>query len=377
MTALFALEHVASFLFMPELVFGVSYYPFSLLATHALFLVLTSIATCLQIYSKLRITRALEAEKADKQRELEELLAHVETLTDELADTASAVTKRSELSIEASAQTLDAYRKVTNGLDHQCGSIASVDANLSAVSGMVGRTAEAADAMTKKFADASGLIQQSSEQTTTLVEQSKLASSTVHSATEAIQSLRQSTEQVEEIIATIQLVASQTNLLALNAAIEAARAGEAGNGFSVVAGEIRKLAVQSGNAAEEIRRILQTIRVETEQSAHQIERGAQLSLLSAALAGSTRENFGQFRDAFRLVEQQVHTLDQAMKQLDQRSGEMTKEMMSISAVTEEVAASIRNLSSVSAKQVESSREVHRDADRLQKLSVAIRARFHP
>lgn len=65
--------------------------------------------------------------------------------------------------------------------------------------------------------------------------------------------------KINEIIEYIREISSQTNLLALNAAIEAARAGEAGNGFSVVASEIRKLAEQTDEAIMTIEEVVQGI----------------------------------------------------------------------------------------------------------------------
>ncbi|MDR5659108.1 methyl-accepting chemotaxis protein [Serpentinicella sp. ANB-PHB4] len=67
-------------------------------------------------------------------------------------------------------------------------------------------------------------------------------------------------EKSGEITLLIKSIAQQTNLLGLNASIEAARSGEAGRGFSVVAEEIRKLAVSTKESVENIERIVKDIK---------------------------------------------------------------------------------------------------------------------
>jgi methyl-accepting chemotaxis protein len=74
-----------------------------------------------------------------------------------------------------------------------------------------------------------------------------------------ISDLNEYSKKIELIADTITNIAGQTNLLALNAAIEAARAGDAGRGFAVVAEEVRKLAEQSNQGAEEVAGLIRKV----------------------------------------------------------------------------------------------------------------------
>ncbi|RVU06489.1 PAS domain S-box protein [Novosphingobium umbonatum] len=89
-------------------------------------------------------------------------------------------------------------------------------------------------------------------------------------AIEAIELIQTSAAGIAEMVGIISEIAGQTNLLAFNAEIEAARAGEHGVGFSVVAGEVRKLAERSSTAARDISRLI-------EQSISRIGQGTERS----------------------------------------------------------------------------------------------------
>ena len=103
----------------------------------------------------------------------------------------------------------------------------------------------------------------STSEAKTLVEKvSGMASegnSIVNDNINAIEAIRQSSEQITNITSVIQQIAGQSNLLAMNASIEAAHAGELGRGFAVVAEEMRKMAENSSNEADKISRIVKEV----------------------------------------------------------------------------------------------------------------------
>jgi methyl-accepting chemotaxis protein len=84
----------------------------------------------------------------------------------------------------------------------------------------------------------------------------KIGMESIHKLETEMGKIESSSVEITNIIEMINDIAENTNLLSLNASIESARAGEAGKGFNIVAGEIRKLAEKSTNAANRIHELI-------------------------------------------------------------------------------------------------------------------------
>lgn len=166
-----------------------------------------------------------------------------------------------------------------------------------------------------------------------------------------IANVKKSSDDIENIIDTINEIASQTNLLSLNASIEAARAGENGRGFSVVADEIRKLASQSMEAADQIKDIVSNIRNTTQQTTDSAQKTGEYI---SKQADSLEETIAVFASINTCVNELVSGLQQMlvdMKKISEERNDVEDSIRSISAVSQEVAASTGNVADTLNEQV--------------------------
>lgn len=154
---------------------------------------------------------------------------------------------------------------------------------------------------------------------------------------QAMEHIKESSSKIQNIVKTIEDIASQTNLLSLNAAIEAARAGEAGKGFAVVAGEVKSLAEESALATRDIVALIQNSMQAVEEGSRVAEETSQALANIVSSTETIAEMVEQISAGGKVQEEYIQQIRHAVEQI---SGVV----QSNAATSEESAASSQELS---------------------------------
>lgn len=264
-----------------------------------------------------------EADKAlnDAQAAFRERAA--ERTRREAAEQRFAVQRRAEMQILAN-EFDRTVSNVVNALEGAASNLANSSTRLSDVAGDARREADdvassAAQAndqirnvasAIRSLGTSIGAIAATSQQQSS---STKAADLEGRQSVDTITQLFEKTESIASFVDTIKAIAKKTNLLALNATIEAARTGEAGQGFAVVAGEIKNLAKDAARASDKVGILLQGIQAAVAQSSAGIERVSSSVREVAEGAGSIADSV---EDQRNYVSQMAHSASDAEARAD-------------------------------------------------------------
>ncbi len=281
---------------------------------------------------------------------LNEMTANLQQMIDQIRETAN------ELSA-ASAEILAATTQQAAGASEQSAAIAQTTTTVDEVKAISEqaslRVQEVANA-SQRTVETARTGQQSLQET---IESMGLIKERVEGIAENILALSDQTQQIGDIIATVNEIASQSNMLALNASVEAARAGEHGKGFAVVAMEVRNLAEQSRQATAQVKTILSEIQratnatvMATEEGTKGVERGVQLSV--------------QAREA---LEQLTAVINESAQIATQVVAGGRQQLTGV----EQIALAMQNINQATVQSLAGTRQAEKSAQDLNQLAVTL------
>ena len=181
---------------------------------------------------------------------------------------------------------------------------------------------------------------------------------------ECVQELGDKTKDINHILSMIQGINKQTNLLAINASIEAVRAGESGKGFVVVAEEVSKLSVQTGEAIKKIAEVVQVIEEKRKSTLEGLAEAENVFNAQLPLVEKINGTFSNIYDGMNGIDDKLNNANTIIRTVVSEKEAIEKKIRAITQISEEFACIIEEVNAQTIEQVEASNAISKLSSQL-------------
>ncbi|WP_152394018.1 methyl-accepting chemotaxis protein [Paenibacillus guangzhouensis] len=306
------------------------------------------------------------------QTSLHELVASITVNAETLSHESERQTQVLKESIQGTAHTADSIIEIAAMNDHQA-------RNLHGATRAIGQASEGIVQLAATSTQSYGASEESmkeAEQGNEHLHQSLLQmnqiASTVDGLSTTISVLHGQSSEIDEIVQMIREIADQTHLLALNASIEAARAGDSGQGFAVVAAEIRKLAERSSQSAAQISEVIIRVQQEVELAKSSMDQGKREFGVAAHAIQETSQVFARILEAGQRVVEQCQEAATVSEQISGSSREVALSIQEMERMSHQTAKASQTVSATTEEQLASMEEISHSSERLYQMAEELR-----
>lgn len=292
------------------------------------------------------------------------LIQKVESVSTELTGISEEVIQSSEAFLESSKGIESSVGEIEVGTNDQAKHSVDCLTEMDNLSNRIQVVHQNTQKISEIAGDTKGSIQSGMGTMKILNEKSHSTAEITNVVIDSIQKLEDQTKSIGQIVSAINDIASETNLLSLNASIEAARAGEAGRGFSVVASEIRKLADQSMESANEIQNIIEQIVMTTKNAVEIAQQADSIVKEQQTAVDDTTDAFKTMEKQVAFLMKELEDILEGVKEMDRTRSITLAAIEEISAVSEETAAAATSVNNVVGKQLEGVEDLSQNSERL-------------
>ncbi|WP_409175087.1 methyl-accepting chemotaxis protein [Brevibacillus fortis] len=300
--------------------------------------------------------------------DLHGMMKNISGYTGQVGTVSETSAKKAHEARLAFGQVASSFQEVATGTENQQHSAEESARAMEEMAIGIQRIAEASSTMaesSKHMANEAVAGNQSVEKVSGQMD--SINRSVSHSA-DVVRSLDSRSAEISQIVEVIASIASQTNLLALNAAIEAARAGEQGRGFAVVADEVRKLAEQSNDSANQIANLITEIQRETTSAVQAMDEGTREVETGIQIAHETGEAFRRIMDSTQDVADQIQEISSVAEQMSAATEQVTASILQLSSIAKESAVSASSVAASTEEQRISMNQLSTSAEQLNQMA---------
>lgn len=268
----------------------------------------------------------------------DELLSQISEMSAKMQNGIAEVYADLEKLQKSSKITQSTMSDVSNGATDTANAVQNQLTQTDAIQKKVELVDMSANEISASMAETLDILTQSSKDIEQLVTTVDISVKNGEMVADKLTYLNNHISQMHSIIVMIEEIASQTELLALNASIEAARAGEAGKGFSVVASEISKMATQTGDATENITKLIHNMSSAIEDVVSVIYTMIDGINTEKSSTENTAKSFDNIQTNTYTVRDNVSRLSSSIDELKQANSVIVDSIQTISAVSEQLSA---------------------------------------
>lgn len=301
-------------------------------------------------------------------KDLQEMVGKINESSTSVAASSEELAASAEECTSASEQISRMTQNSTEGHEQQLIQFNELTTSITEMNTGIEQVAKRSEEMFKLTENTSSLTHIGEKFIDHVVGQMKLIQNSVSKASNSINSLRDRSNEISQIIGIITDVAEQTNLLALNAAIEAARAGEHGKGFAVVAEEVRKLAEESKRSASQITDMINHIQAETNESVQMMAEENRQVMQGLKETDDANEAFKSISRAMIDVSIKVEEVSAAVQNMIMVSKQILNAVTMVKEITEKNAENSQESAAATEEQHAALEEVAASAQFLSQMA---------